>query len=260
MKSVAIINQKGGVGKTTTVTNTGAALASRGHKTLIVDLDPQGNLTQGLGIKTDTLPKSIYHLLTGEISAPSEIIQNVQKNLDILPSNLYLAGAEHTLSNTPGGELVLRELFEHPDIQAYDYLLVDCPPSLGKLTINALVAVDSVIITVEAEFYALQGVATLFTSINMVQKRINPNLKVLGAVITKYDGRQKLHREVQDAVRTTFGKSVFKSTIRKNVDLAGAPAQGATIFDFRPGSYGAEDYRAFADELLETLEVKHVHG
>ena len=259
MKSVAIINQKGGVGKTTTVANAGAALAIRGHKTLLVDLDPQGNLTQGLGIKARTLPKSIYHLLTGEVEMPKEVILNVQKNLDILPSNLYLAGAENTLSNTPGGELVLRELFEHPDVQAYDYLLVDCPPSLGKLTVNALVAVDSVIITVEAEFYALQGVTTLFTSVNMVQKRINPNLKVLGAVITKYDGRQKLHREVREAVKKAFGNSVFKTIIRKNVDLAGAPAQGNTIFDFRPGSYGAEDYRTFADELVETLEVKHVH-
>jgi len=259
MKSVAIINQKGGVGKTTTVCNTGAALANRGHKTLLVDLDPQGNLTQGLGIKADTLQKSIYHLLTGEVSNPADIIQNVQKNMDILPSNLYLAGAEHTLSNTPGGELVLREIFEHPDIQSYDYLLVDCPPSLGKLTVNALVAVDSVIITVEAEFYALQGVNTLFTSINMVQKRINPDLRVLGAVITKYDGRQKLHQEVQKAVKKAFGESVFKTTIRKNVDLAGAPAQGSTIFDFRPGSYGAEDYRAFGDELVKILEVNHVH-
>ena len=255
MHKIAILNQKGGVGKTTTVANTGEALSQKGKRVLMVDLDAQANLTQGLGLKPKELSASLYHLLVGQMDNPAEVIIPMADNLHILPSNINLAAADVSLSSTPGGEFALKEVLSHESIKQYDFVLVDCPPSLGKLTVNALAAVDSVIVTIEPEVYALHGVATLFDSIRMVQKRINPDLRILGALITTYDGRQTLHRESLGLVEAAFKDGTFKTAIRKNVDLAGAPAQGTTIFRFRPKSYGAQDYMAFTTELIAKLEA-----
>jgi chromosome partitioning protein len=243
---IAISNHKGGVGKTTTTLNLGAALAAEtGKKVLLVDLDPQANLSQSLGIIE---PKeSIYEALTGR---GANGLRGVGKGLDVIPARLDLAGAEVELSGEPGRELILRDhLTQYTGAKGYAYILIDTPPSLGLLTLNALACADAVLIPVKAEYLPLQGLSNLQRIIQKVSARINPNIKAEAIVITSYDARKALHKTIAEKIAASF--DVMRSRIRENIALAEAPIQGQTIFDYRSKSAGAEDYAALAAELAE---------
>jgi len=256
MKTIAFINQKGGVGKTTTTINLGAALADRGQRVLLVDIDPQGNLTVSCGVKAHELEATIYEVLK-EQATIDEVLVNVERtdgSLKLLPANLTLSAAETELSAKPGREFLLKEALQVLK-DSYDYILIDCPPSLGLLTINALVAADDYIIPLASEFLALYGTSQLLEVVNIVRKRINPELELAGVVITQYDGRKVHSREIVDQIKTHFGDQVFKTLVRANVSLTEAPSFGQDIFTYKPVSPGAEDYSALAGELLKGAQV-----
>lgn len=248
-RTITLANQKGGVGKTTTAINLGAALASLGKATLIVDLDPQGNATIGLGISRKEVTKSLYQVLLEEFPA-KEAILTIKTNLFLLPSIIELAGAEIELVTMVSREYRLREALD--DLTgAYDYILLDCPPSLGLLTINAMTAADSILIPIQCEFYALEGVTQLLSTINLVRRRLNPKLEVEGVLLTMSDGRTLLSQEVTKEVQAVFPKKVFEAIIPRSVRLAEAPSFGKSIFDYEPRSKGAAAYLALAKEVLE---------
>lgn len=244
-KVISISNHKGGVGKTTSVINIGAGLNKLGKKILLIDLDPQANLSQSLGL-TDQ-KSNIYGALKGEYK-----LQTVEilKGLDIIPSTLDLSGAEIELSGEAGREYILRELIE-PIRNQYNYILVDCPPSLGLLTINAFTASTEVFIPLQAQFLALQGLTKLIEIIEKIKARLNKELKVGGVFITQYDNRKVLNRDVVATIEAHFKNEVFKTKIRDNISLAEAPAQGLDIFRYNPKSYGAEDYLSLCSEILK---------
>ncbi len=245
---IAISNHKGGVGKTTTVVNLAAGLASFNRKVLAVDLDPQANLTFSFGIsKVET---SIYDALKG--NAPLPII-NVKENLDITPSSLDLAGAEMELNAEAGREYIFKELIE-PVRDKYDYILVDCPPSLGLLTINAFTAADEIIIPIQAHFLAIKGLTKILEVISKVKRRLNPKVEITGVIITLYDKRKVLHRDVEETIKTYFQDKVYNTKIRENIALAEAPAQGQDIFQYQASSRGAEDYYNLTLEFLARHE------
>ena len=241
---ISISNHKGGVGKTTTTVNLGAALARRKRKTLVIDLDPQSNLTKSLGI---TRPeRTIYDSLsTGDKLRPLE----VEKGLDLIPSTLDLSGVEIELSGEAGREMILSELV-NPQKRNYEFILIDCPPSLGLLTLNALVASDVVIIPLQTQFLAMEGLAKLKEIISKVKSRLNKKIKLGGIVFTQYDGRKNLHRETVEEVERAFKGRVFKTKIRDNVSLGEAPSWGKSIFNYSINSNGAKDYSDFCLELL----------
>lgn len=244
-KVITISNHKGGVGKTTSVINIGAGLNILKKKILLIDLDPQANLSQSLGITNQG--NNIYTALKGEdLLEPIEVI----KGLDVIPSTLDLSGAEIELSGEAGREYILRELIE-PLRSSYDYILIDSPPSLGLLTINAFTASNSVIIPLQAQFLALQGLAKLTEIIGKIQKRLNKELLLGGVIVTQYDNRKILNRDVVASIETHFKEKVFKTKIRDNVALAEAPAQGLDIFRYNSNSYGAEDYLSLSREILK---------
>lgn len=245
---ISVSNHKGGVGKTTTTVNIGAALAQLGHKVLLIDLDPQANLSQSLGLE-DKEP-NIYQLLKGE-GRPLPI--NVAERLDVIPSSLDLSGAEVELAGEAGREYILEELLQ-PLKFRYDHILIDCPPSLGLLTINALTASDEVLIPIQPHYLAAQGLSKLLEVVEKVRKRINKRLKVGSILVTLYDGRKVLNRDVLEALETRFPKELLKTRIRENIALAEAPTQGLDIFRYAPKSNGAEDYLAAGRELLEKLK------
>jgi len=248
-RTITLANQKGGVGKTTTAINLGAALASLGKATLIVDLDPQGNATIGLGISRKEVTNSLYQVLLEEFPA-KEAILTIKTNLFLLPSIIELAGAEIELVTMVSREYRLREALD--DLTgAYDYILLDCPPSLGLLTINAMTAADSILIPIQCEFYALEGVTQLLSTINLVRRRLNPKLEVEGVLLTMSDGRTLLSQEVTKEVQAVFPKKVFEAIIPRSVRLAEAPSFGKSIFDYEPRSKGAAAYLALAKEVLE---------
>ena len=241
---VAISNRKGGVGKTTTAVNLGAALALR-KRCLLVDLDPQASLTQSLGISSpDT---SIYTALTGR--SPLEPI-NVSEGLDVVPSTTDLAGAEVELANQAGREVILRQILR-PFRRKYDFILIDCPPSLGVLTINALVAGEKVLAPMQTQFLSMQGLLELTGIIETVRERLNGRIELGGIVLTQYDGRKNLDREVVEEVGKRFKGKVFKTIIRSNVALAEAPVRGQDIFIYAPNSHGAHDYLELSKEFLK---------
>jgi chromosome partitioning protein len=244
-KIITISNHKGGVGKTTTAINLGAGLNSLGKKILLIDLDPQANLSQSLGLINQDV--NIYGALRGEYKLqPVEVI----KGLDVIPSTLDLSGAEVEMSGEAGREYILKELIQ-PLKKAYDYIIIDSPPSLGLLTINSLTASDEIIIPLQAQYLALQGLAKLMEVIDKIKKRLNKDLILGGVVITQYDSRKVLNRDVVDTIEAHFKKDVFKTRIRENIALAEAPAQGLDIFRYQPKSYGAQDYLSLCKEVAK---------
>lgn len=249
-KAIAIFNQKGGVGKTTTNINLAASLALRKKKVLILDIDPQGNTTSGVGILKKELPVTTYNLLVDEDIDVNEAILNTEvKNLDIIPASVQLAGAEIELAQIEGREKRLKKALDTIK-DNYDYIFIDCPPSLGLLTINSLTAVDSVLIPIQCEFYALEGVSQLMSTIDIVKKNLNPELEIQGVILSMFDGRTKLSMQVQEEVRKYFGKAVYKTVIPRNVKLAEAPSFGMPIALYDPLSKGARAYKKFAKEFL----------
>ncbi len=262
MRRIAIINQKGGVGKTTTTANLGAALASMGKRVVVVDLDPQANLSIHLGVDAEEGSPTIYHLLLEEKSLAEVLRPTSDPNLRLVPSNLDLAGAEVELVAQLGRETRLRDGIEkwsragsdggsEPPV---DFLLIDCPPSLGLLSVNGLVAATDVFIAVQTEFFALRGLTKLMELVELVRRRLNPSLEMSGIVAGLYDARRNLAREVLQDLRQHLGSKVFRTVIRENVRLAEAPSHGKSIFEYAPDSHGAQDYRSLALEVLgETL-------
>jgi chromosome partitioning protein len=245
-KVISISNHKGGVGKTTSAINIGAGLNKLGKKILLIDLDPQANLSQSLGLINQD--RNIYGALRGEYSLqPLEIL----KGLDVIPSTLDLSGAEIEMSGEAGREYILRELLE-PIRGSYDYILIDSPPSLGLLTINSFTASDEIYIPLQAQYLALQGLTKLVEVIDKIKKRLNKDLKIGGVIVTQYDSRKVLNRDVVATIQAHFKDEVFNTKIRDNIALAEAPTQGVDIFRYNPKSYGAEDYLALCREVLKT--------
>jgi chromosome partitioning protein len=251
MRSIALANQKGGVAKTTTAVNLGACLAEIGKKVLLIDLDPQANATSWLGIKQEDLEKSIYNVLIGETRLEEVLKDSKVKGLWLAPSTVELAGAERVLANEVGREIILKQRLDCL-VESYDYILLDCPPSLGLITVNALTASREVFIPVETKILALNGLVTLVSTINLVKERLNPLLEVTGIIPCMYDSRTNLSREVVEQLRARFGSKVFNTVIRESVRLAECPISGLPINLYAPGSPGAQDYMNLAREVIQT--------
>lgn len=245
-----IANQKGGVGKTTTTANLGAALAQAGRKTLVVDFDPQANLTSHLGVRLDANEPSVYHVVMGQTSLREIVRSTAQQNLSLVPASLDLAGAEVELVSVVGRETVLRDALKSLKGARFDFILIDCPPSLGLLTINALTAATELLVPVQTEFFALQGLTQLLATVELVRKRLNPRLSLRGILPCLVDSRRNLSKEVLARLSESFEGQVFQTTIRNAVALAEASGHGRTVFDYAPRSHGAVDYAAFAQEVI----------
>lgn len=250
-KAIAIFNQKGGVGKTTTNINLAACLAMKGKKVLILDIDPQGNTTSGMGILKKGLKRTAYEVLIDDNVEPEEaILSTGLKNLDIIPASVQLAGAEIELVQLEGRERRLKKAIDKIK-DKYDYIFIDCPPSLGLLTINSLTAVDSVLIPIQCEFYALEGVSQLMSTIELVKKNLNKKLEIQGVILSMFDGRTNLSIQVVEEVKKYFRDKVYTTVIPRNVRLAEAPSYGLPITEYDPRSKGALAYMEFAEEFLE---------
>ncbi|HDD64592.1 MAG TPA: ParA family protein [Firmicutes bacterium] len=255
MRKIAVINQKGGSGKTTTVVNVGAYLSKFGKKVLLIDLDPQAHTTIHLGFEPPNIGNSVYEILLNETEIENAILPTKLKNLFLLPSKLELASAEIELVNEVGREIILRESLKKCQ-KKFDYIIIDCPPSLGLLTLNALTTVKEIFIPIQAEFFALEGLTKLLQTINIVKERLNPELKITGVIITMFDKRKNICREVAQKVKEYFKDKVFKTKIRENVRLAEAPSFGKTIDEFSSKSHGAEDYFKLTKEILKQEKRK----
>ena len=247
---ISIVNQKGGVGKTTTAVNLGAFVAAKRKKVLIIDLDPQGNATSGYGFDKIELENTVYDLMVNEEDITNVIQTTGVKNVDMCPTNINLAGAEVELVSAISRETILKRAIE-PILDMYDYIIIDCPPSLGLLTFNALSCCDGVIVPIQGEYYALEGLSQLIDTINMIKKKLNPAVGILGVVITMYDGRTQLTKQVVEEVEKYFGDKVFKTHIPRNVRLAEAPSHGKTIGDYDAKSKGAIAYQELAAEVVK---------
>ncbi len=250
---IAVANQKGGVGKTTTSINLSACLAELGQRVLVVDVDPQGNTTSGLGVDKNNVENTIYELMLGECTIDECVIKNVLDNLDVMPSNVNLSGAEIDLIGVDEREYILqKEINKIRD--NYDFVIVDCPPSLSMLTVNAMTASDTVLVPIQCEYYALEGLSQLIHTINLVKKRLNPDLEMEGVVFTMYDARTNLSLQVVENVKENLKQTIYKTIIPRNIRLAEAPSHGLPINLYDPKSAGAESYRLLADEVIHRGE------
>ena len=242
---ISVANQKGGVGKTTTTVNLGACLASLGKRVLLVDMDAQGNATSGVGIRKPDVTQDIYDVLVNELPIAEATLVTEHENLSIVPATLQLAGAEIELTSMMARESRLKGSLAEVNDQ-YDYILIDCPPSLGHLTINSFTASDSILIPVQCEYYALEGLSQLLNTVRLVQKHFNPELEIEGVLLTMYDARTNLGNEVVEEVRKYFREKVYETIIPRNIRLSEAPSHGMPIIDYDPRSRGAEVYQALA--------------
>ena len=253
-KVISVANQKGGVGKTTTTVNLATLLAKKGKKVLLIDTDPQGNATSGLGV-TKELEFSVYDILVGDTTFPETVQDTAIKNLKVCPSNISLAGAEVELVSMMSREQRLKTKLDMVKEQ-YDYILIDCPPSLGLITLNAFTASDSVLIPVQCEYFALEGLGQLLNTVNLVKKHLNKNLEIEGALLTMYDARTNLSNQVVKEVKKYFEDKVYKTVIPRNVRLSEAPSYGMPISIYDPKSKGAKAYEKFTRELLKINSEK----
>ena len=247
---IAIANQKGGVSKTTTSINLSSCIAAKGKKVLVVDIDPQGNTTSGYGIEKNDLDNTIYELMLGDCSIEDCIIKDVIENISILPSNVNLAAAEIELIGVDKKEYILKNEIDWVK-DRYDYIIIDCPPSLSLLTVNAMTTADSVLVPIQCEYYALEGLSQLIHTVNLVKERLNPNLEMEGVVFTMYDSRTNLSAQVVENVKSHLNQKVYRTVIPRNIRLAEAPSYGQPINIYDPKSAGAESYLALAEEVID---------
>ena len=248
-RTIAIANQKGGVGKTTTAINLSACLAEKGQKVLAVDIDPQGNMTSGLGLEKEAVDKTIYDLMIGEATIEDVIYKEVIENLDILPTDINLSGAEIELIGTDNKEFIIRNEV-HKVKEEYDFIIIDCPPSLSVLTINAMTTADTVLVPIQCEYYALEGLSQLIHTIELVKERLNPGLEMEGVVFTMYDARTNLSLQVVENVKDNLNQTIYKTIIPRNIRLAEAPSYGMPINKYDSKSTGADSYRRLAEEVI----------
>ena len=248
-KTIAIANQKGGVGKTTTSINLSASLAAKGKKVLVIDTDPQGNTTSGFGLEKNDLDNTVYELMLSECSIKECIINDVIDGVSVIPSNVNLAAAEIELIGVDRKEYILKREVEWIK-DSYDYIIIDCPPSLSMLTINAMTTADTVLVPIQCEYYALEGLSQLIHTINLVKERLNPDLDIEGVVFTMYDSRTNLSMQVVENVKSNLSQKVFQTLIPRNIRLAEAPSYGMPINAYDPKSAGAEAYMQLAEEVI----------
>lgn len=246
---IAVANQKGGVGKTTTAINLSACLAEAGKNVLVIDMDPQGNTTSGFGLDKNELENTIYEMIIGECSLADCLIKDVIENVSILPSNINLSGAEIELIGVDRKEYIVADQV-HPIRKQYDYIVIDCPPSLSMLTVNAMTTADTVLVPIQCEYYALEGLSQLMHTIHLVQQRLNPKLEMEGVVFTMYDARTNLSLQVVENVKYSLKQNIYKTIIPRNIRLAEAPSHGKPINLYDSKSAGAESYRLLAEEVI----------
>ena len=251
---IAIANQKGGVGKTTTTINLSAWLAEKGKKILVIDTDPQGNTTSGFGLEKNDIENTIYELLLGEISIEESIIKNAVEGVDIIPSNVNLAAVEIELIGVDKKEFILRNEVEWVK-DRYDFIIIDCPPSLSLLTINSMTTADTVLVPIQCEYYALEGLSQLIHTVNLVKERLNPDLDMEGVVFTMFDSRTNLSMQVVENVKANIQQKVYDTLIPRNIRLAEAPSYGMPINIYDPKSAGAEAYMSLADEIINRKDI-----
>ena len=247
---IAIANQKGGVGKSTTAINLSAYLGVKGKRVLVIDADPQGNTTSGLGVDKSEIRNTIYEMILGNAETEECIVENVTENLSLIPSNENLAAAERELIGIEKKDFLLRDRIEEIR-DNYDYIIIDCPPSLNVLTVNALTTADRVLVPIQCEYYALEGLSQFIKTVNLVRERLNPEISIEGIVFTMYDARTNLSAQVVENVRENLGTDIYYAIIPRNVRLAEAPSHGKAINEYDPRSAGAEAYEVLADSLIE---------